>query len=301
MIRRVRSSLLRLPRLPSKLAFHLPAGLVLLLAACDATSDTTTTTAIFPTSLTVDPRTFLGSVVCSNLPGALHSYVATLTQTPKNGPSVTLASSPPTPCSQSVSFRYVKNGLEYTVAIDGYEAPASSLVPCGGPESGSRYMLPAPATPNLACADALTAGAVPVAPRWHNGCGNVASKPVTDVDVVATCDGVFNDSGTTAPAAVTVKPSASLGMLACFADGGTISRFDIKADDANQNNYLGLPCESDPEKTYTDLVPGATYTFQIAAHDVGELPVGPRFTATCSAVARAGFTVPADCAPFSQP
>lgn len=310
MIRRVRPSLSRPSRSPSRLASSLPAGLALLfVASCAATTDTTTLSAVVPTSLTVDPATFLGTVVCSNQPGALKSYVATLTEASVNHPRTDLASSPPTPCSQAVSFRYVQNGHDYTVAIDGYDQPASALVPCGGEQSGSRLMLPSSPASSLACAAALTAGAVPATPRWQTSCGDVSSKPINEDNVTAGCARPFDDvAGTKAPAIV-VDPRTALGPLVCAnndADAGptngTISLLDIKPDDANLNGYLGLPCDDTAAKTYAkNLVPGATYTFHVAAHALGEMPGTPKYTAVCSAVARAGFTVPADCGPFTQP
>jgi hypothetical protein len=303
-IRRVRPSL---SRLSGGRAFHLPASLLVLLAAsCAETTDTTTTTSRSPTSITIEPSSFLGSVVCSNQPGALKSYVATLSEIQIGKPAIELASSPPIPCSQAMSFRHVLDGRHYTMAIDGYDVPASSLVPCGGPGSGSRYMLPALDAPSGACADALIAGKAPVVPRWRTGCGNISSMPSTN-DEVASCDVPLSDSGTEAPAGITIDPRAALGMLACVSDGGTITRFDIKADDPNQTNHLGLDCGTfaslDPQTfSYTkNLVPGATYTFHLGAHVSGEVPPGPQYTAECSAVARAGFTVPAVCGPFTQP
>lgn len=309
MIRRVRPSLLRLSSSPSRLAVFLLRSLALpFVASCAATTDTTATTSVVPTSITVDPATFLGDVACSNQPGALKSYVATLTEIPRKGAKFDLASSPPTPCSQAVSFRYVVEGHEYTVAVHGYDQLAGALVPCGGDESGSPILLPAGTTPNVACAATLTAGAVPVAPRWQTACGNLATKPVTDGNVVARCDHPFDEVVGAGPTAIVVDPRPSLGALVCTEENGTphpngtITRLDIKADDANLTGYLGLPCDATAAKTYAkNLVPGATYTFHLAAHDVSETPGTPKYTAVCSAVARQGLTVPAVCEPFTQP
>ena len=308
MIRRARPSLLPLSS-PSLLASSLLPGLALLfVASCAATTDTTASTAVVPTALTVDPATFLGDVVCGKQPGALKSYVATLTEIPKTGPKIDLASSRPTPCSQAVSFRYVIEGHEYTVAVHGYDTPASDLVPCGGEASGSPIMLPAGTSPNVACASALIAGAVPVAPRWQTGCGDVSSTPVTDGNVIAHCNHAFEDVPGTGPTAIVVDPRSSLGALVCTQENGvaqpsgTITLLDIKADDANLNGYLGLPCDDTAAKTYAkNLVPGITYTFHIAAHDITETPGAPKYTAACSAVARLGLTVPAVCEPFTAP
>ncbi len=163
-----------------------------------------------------------------------------------------------------MSFRYVLDGHSYTVAIDGYDVPASALVPCGGSGSGSRYTIAAPGIPNSTCADTLLAGKVPVVPRFHTRCGDIASTPISNEEIVATCDVPLADSGTSAPAGITIDPRASLGSLACVADGGTITRFDIKADDPGQTNHLGLDCGTfatlDPQTySYTkNLIPGAT-------------------------------------------
>jgi hypothetical protein len=308
-IRRARPSLSRLSRSASPLAISLLAAAALpLLASCAAATDTTATTSVVPTSLTVDPSTFLGDVVCSKLPGALKSYVATLTEITKTGTKLDLASSSPTPCSQAVSFRYVLDGHQYTVSVHGYDVLATDLVPCGGQESGSPIMLLASAAPGGACAAELTTGAVPVAPRWQTACGDVASSPITDGNVVARCTHPFEDVPGNGTTAIVVDPRTSLGPLVCAnQDGqaqptGTITLFDIKPEDANLNGYLGLACDDTAAKTYAkSLVPGATYTFHIAAHDIAETPGTPKYTAACSAVARQGLTVPAFCGPFTAP
>ena len=312
MIRRARPSFLSLPR-RSAPASPLPAALALLVVAgCAATTDSTTSTATAPTSITVNPSSFLGSVACSNQPGALKSYVATLKDVTSTAPgsSFTLPSSPPTPCSQSVVFRYVQVGHEYTLTIDGYDALAADLTPCGGASSGSRYVFAADPPPVSDCAAAITAGSVPVKPRWTTGCSDVGSKPVTDETVIAACGRPLEGSGPLPAAQITVDPRSALGALQCakapdgsLQVGGTIAFFDIKADDANLNNYLGLACASftAPKVYGAGLVPGATYTFHIAARDGTDTTASPTYVATCSAQARAGLTVPAICEPFSQP
>jgi hypothetical protein len=297
---RVRPSFSRLSRLS--------AGLLLLsAAACSSATDTTTTTYTVATSITIEPSSFLGAVACSSQPGALKSYVATLSEITDGQPSVTLASSPPMPCSQAVSFRYVQEGRTYTVAVDGYDVPASDLVPCGGEESGSRYMLLAATAPDVACAAALTGGSVPVAPRWRTSCGDVPSHPITEASITAACDRPLEGQAPTGPTTITLDPREALGMLACVADGGAITRFDIKADDPGQTNHLGLDCATfgslDPlTHSYAkNLVPGTKYTFHVSAHAVGEPPGSAAYVAECSAVARAGLSVAAVCEPFTQP
>lgn len=312
MIRRARPSLVRPSRSASPLALSLLAGVALpILASCAAATDTAATTSVVPTSLTVDPATFLGDVICSKQPGALQSYVATLTEITKAGKRIEFASSSPTPCSQAVQFRYVLEGHQYTIAVHGYDHLASELVPCGGKESGSPIMLlipPAPAPPPTgACAAQLTAGAVPVSPRWQTACGDVSNSPITDDNVVARCNHPFEDVPGDGTTAIVVDPRASLGQLACTSGNGqsqppgAIVEFDITPD-ANLTFHT-VACDATAPTTYSkDLVPGATYTFQIGAYDIVKVPgTLPKYTAACSAVVRQGLTVPAVCGPFTAP
>jgi hypothetical protein len=108
-------------------------------AACTALTDTTTdtTNASGQPVLEIDPATFLGDVLCADLPGAMQSYVATfidLGPEPDDagiasmpGYPITLSSSPATSCSQRVAFSQGVSGHRYVVEIDGYEQPPAAL------------------------------------------------------------------------------------------------------------------------------------------------------------------------------
>lgn len=117
-------------------------GLLVLAQACTETPTTIgpiTTIAPGTTAMSVDPDSFLGSVACSGQPGAMQSYVATLTDVTDPENHFVLPSSPPTSCAQSVYFQYVTIGHVYTADVDGYPLPAQQLVPlCGkdGPAAG---------------------------------------------------------------------------------------------------------------------------------------------------------------------
>ncbi len=87
------------------------------------------------TSVSVDPSAFLGAVECSTLPGGMQSYVATVTD--QTG-GFTLASSPPTACSQAAFFEDIVSGDGFTAEVDGYEEPSDQLVPtCGASPPGT--------------------------------------------------------------------------------------------------------------------------------------------------------------------
>jgi hypothetical protein len=113
------------------------AAIAVISGGCTSTSDTTATTGTINAGLTtvsVDPPAFLGSVSCSDRPGGMQSYVATVVDITDPDRPLTLPSSAPTPCSQSVYFEYIDPGHRYEAYVDGYEAPAQNLVPvCGAP------------------------------------------------------------------------------------------------------------------------------------------------------------------------
>jgi hypothetical protein len=107
-------------------------GLIALGGACANTETTITEpTSIGPgtTSMSVDPPNFLGSVVCTNLPGGMGSFVATVTDVTDASNTFILPSSPPTSCSQSVYFQYVTPGHSYIAEVDGYVQTPDKLVP----------------------------------------------------------------------------------------------------------------------------------------------------------------------------
>ncbi len=127
-------------------------------AGCLAPPETPTiATTIQPgtTSISVDPGAFLGAVECSNLTGAMQSYVATVTDVTGH---FVLASSPPTPCSQSAYFEDVIVGDIFTAVVDGYEESADQLVPtCGAPPTGGPKTCPQGSDAECAKASAGTA------------------------------------------------------------------------------------------------------------------------------------------------
>jgi hypothetical protein len=116
-------------------------GVLVIVGACANTNtEPLPPTAIGPgtTSVSVDPAAFLGSVSCSNLPGGIGSYVATIVDVTDPNNRFTLPSSPPTPCSQSAYFQNVNVGDLYIAHVDGYTQTADQLVPlCGALPPGN--------------------------------------------------------------------------------------------------------------------------------------------------------------------
>ncbi|WP_437737925.1 hypothetical protein [Sorangium sp. So ce1335] len=243
------------------------------------------------TSLTIDPLAFLGDVRCSNEPGAIRSYVATLTDESAPGGPFTLASSPPIPCSSRVSFTFVVAGHEYTARIDGYEQYAEELTPVGDETSGSRHML---------------VDGAPVAPRWTWACpgpdaAEDADKLVaaTGVNVVVQGCAPLTGPAEPASAAIVIDPASALGALGCDGDddGGAIASFDVVPQDGALAPALGVGCPpAEPVVYDLGVDPGRAYLFRLEAKDAaGDLLFG----SSCFAAASAGVTVTATCDPLS--
>ncbi|WP_129348031.1 hypothetical protein [Sorangium cellulosum] len=258
------------------------------LAACESEADDDSDEQI-QTSLTIDPLAFLGDVRCSNEPGAIRSYVATLTDVSAKGGPVTLASSPPIPCSSRVSFTFVVEGHEYTARIDGYAQFAEELEPLGDETSGSRHML---------------LDGAPVAPRWTWACpGPDAAED--DKELVAregvnvVVEGCVPLAGAGEPggAAIALDPSTALGGLRCAADGGPVASFDVLPEGSALSPVLGVACPPAAPVVY-DLgaAPERAYFFRLEARDAaGNVAFGSR----CFAAAGAGLTAAATCDPLS--
>src|SRR5262245_15602695 len=111
-------------------------GMVALLGlatSCNALTDANGAAlilAIGEPTVEFDPAPFLtagaNAVICADLPVAMKSYVVTFTDygpeyNDSDGFPITLASSPPTPCSQPVRFVGGTTGHRYVADVDGYE------------------------------------------------------------------------------------------------------------------------------------------------------------------------------------
>ncbi|WP_437641138.1 hypothetical protein [Sorangium sp. So ce854] len=253
------------------------------LTACEDGSAADNDEQAIQTSLTIDPLAFLGDVRCSNEPGAIRSYVATLTDESAAGGPVSLASSPPVPCSSRVSFTFVVEGHEYTARIDGYEQYAEELTPLGDETSGSRHML---------------LDGAPVAPRWTWACpgpdaADDADKLVAATGVNVVVQGCAPLTGSTDPAsaAIVIDPASALGALRC--DGDAIASFDIVPEDGALAPVLGVGCPpAEPVVYDLGVAPGRAYSFRLEAKDAAGALL---FGSSCFAAASKGITVTATC------
>ncbi|WP_438020781.1 hypothetical protein WMF18_17645 [Sorangium sp. So ce315] len=259
------------------------------LAACEEGTRVNDDEQTIQTSITIDPLAFLGDVRCSNEPGAIRSYVATLTDESATGGPVTLASSPPIPCSSRVSFTFVVAGHEYTARIDGYEQYAEELTPVGDETSGSRHML---------------LDGAPVAPRWTWACpgpdaADAADKLVaaTGVNVVVQGCAPLSRPDESASAAIMIDPASALGALRCDGDGGAIASFDVVPQGGALAPVLGVGCPpAEPVVYDLGVDPGRAYSFRLEAKDAaGDLVFG----SSCFAATSKGITVTATCDPLS--
>ncbi|WP_437971707.1 hypothetical protein WMF04_21420 [Sorangium sp. So ce260] len=263
---------------------------MLALAACASGSDDDDDDVSIQTSLAIDPLAFLGDVRCSNEPGSIRSYVATLTDESAEGGPFTLPSSPPVPCSSRVSFTYVVEGHEYTARIDGYAQYAEELAPVGDETSGSPHML---------------VDGAPVAPRWTWACpgpdaaddaGKLVAKTGVNV-LVQGCAAVAAPDGALR-AAIELDPSSALGALSCGAGDRDVASFDVLPQGSALAPVLGVGCSSAEPVVYdlgTD--PGRAHFFRLEARNAaGDLLFG----SSCFATASAGVTVTATCAPLSD-
>jgi len=275
-------------------------ALALAASGCDTTDDSTvdlSTVGVFPTSILVEPSSFLGDIPCSTAEGAMQSYVATLLDVTDINAQIALPSSVPLTCTATVVFREVLKGRVYRVHIDGYDVPATALVPLGGPSSGARSMVlrsdPTGAT---------------VKPRWSTSCADIEARK----DVRSSAGGCLPFTPHPSTTGIAVDPRATLTGtgaspsldLRCTETTvspngpplvtGDVASFDILPADPALPPLLNLPCTSQAPVTYTQgITPGAKYKFRIEARaeDGGPIVWG----SSCSTVAIGGLITNAVC------
>jgi hypothetical protein len=234
-----------------------------------------------PTQLVVLPERFLGEVECSAQPGAAHAYVVTLTMWDDEQDVLpfVLGSSYPTSCTRSVAFQNVVTpGKLYTAEIDAYDRFADELTPFGDASSGSRRM-----------DDAATGE--PVAPRWTTRCGTGPSQAtlayLNESHALGFCAPLSaDDAGVTA---IAIAPTAILGSDPCAA----AATLDIEPQSAALPATLDVACDAEPVLYAEGVTAGRGYAFY-ATTEID----GTSHGSLCTATARAGVTVAAQCGPL---
>jgi hypothetical protein len=250
------------------------------LTACGSDDDLVVTV-IVPTEIAVDPNDFLGDVACSPNPGAMRSYVMTLSawQDENDSTPFVIGSSQPTSCALAAGFREpVVVGQRYTAEVDGYELPPGEIVPFGGGSSGARQMVRA-------------SDGTRVEPRWVAHCGEgAASAAVAELNrrvFVRPCVELEDLAGS--PTAILFPPSVVLGDDPC----ATAASIDIVTESGNAPSALGVACDAEP--LVIDAVAGERYSFYVTTAD----GVAPVEGALCHATAAAGQTITPVCAALS--
>jgi len=261
---------------------HIGALSAFLLAAGCGSGGGTSVGTLSPTLVTVDPATFRGDVACGSHPGAMRSYVATLTDVSVS-PPFRLPSSAPTPCELAVSFAYVVPGHSYVASIEAYDTDA--VTPRGGASSGSPVMV-----------DPVTGEQV--APAWSTRCGeltdeangivtvsrsfrNIVARGCLPLERLAPADG----------AQISFDTAGILGELSCGTKEGEVERIRIEsADGASHEIACG-------ETLVIPSPAGRVHRFEVAAFESDATE--PRWTARCHAESQPGATLPASCSRLS--
>jgi hypothetical protein len=293
------------PFLIRRLAWALAPLAAALLAIPGCQSDGTSVDGVtHPTMIEVAPVEFLGALGCSEQPGSVQRYVATLFDVtdlgaggaasdyepekdedgiPKCG-GFQLPSSEPTSCLTSVGFGYVVHGRRYCAEVDAYDT--DQLVPRG---TGTRQMVVgAPGDDGLVQA--------PLAERrWHTYCEGAVASAATIVRG-RSCLPLFPQFAPEAAAGVVVDTEALLGDLACGSDPEQVDYLDLTLTYEGLADGIHRTPTCGGEAIFEDLPAGTSISIYVAAFN-GSNPLAG---AVCSARTVAGTTVVADCTPLSQ-
>ncbi len=261
--------------LSSSLGLVFAVGAALAQAGCTDDSSGTGIVAVV-TAISVDPLAFLGDVPCSEGPGAMQSYVATITDVTDPDAPFTLPSTPPIRCSTVALFRYVIDGHVYVAEVDGYDVPASDLAPLAGNSSGARQMQEA-SSPDVV-----------VTPRWKSSCETPTAAVQYSEETIGGCTPLV-DNETPQEPAIVVDITRALGALSCE----QVGEVSVAPVDPALPAFTAT-CEQQAEFSGT-LVADTAYGFTLQA-----TIDGTAWVAHCVAVAKAGQTVTASCDSLSS-
>lgn len=260
-----------------------------------------------PTMIEIAPESFLGDVPCTQSPGGLTRYVATLTDvTVRNENAggaggatvegldgegdVTLASSAPVPCRAGVGFGFVVPGHQYTAVIEGYDTDA--IVP-RAPGSPLMVATPAQSTPH----DIATAP--PVAPRWRATCPEITAVSVTVVQAAGCTTLELEPDAEESDTELVFSKEALLGGLECGDEPGQVERLSISLDVGEpEPRRLELGCDADTAAVFSGLPARVSASAFVSAFSAGSTQAFAG--ARCEALTLGGASVTASCAKLSQ-
>jgi hypothetical protein len=256
-------------------------GLALLALAGCVQAPVTSGLSISPTEVAVDPADFLHGVDCSNNPGAMRSFVVTLSvfDDANDTTPFILPSTLPTPCSTEAGLQtMVVPGKLYIADVDGYNEPTSAMNPFGGASSGSRQMVDAK-------------GAF-VTPRWTTRCGlSAASATMALVDrtsYIRNCEPLVDRQPSAT--ALRVDPKNILGANPCT----VATTLDVDVLLGSLAPITGMSCSAPPADL--SVVAGASYRLYAHAKRLDGTTVG----AECSAIGEPGEIVTPVCDALSD-
>jgi hypothetical protein len=264
------------------LPFCVIAGVI---CAAGCSSDEVTDSSVErPTLVEVSPAAFLGGLPCSEAPGAVRRYVATLTDVTPTDDAGTLRdfvlpSSGPLPCTQPVGFSFVVPGRKYVASIDAYDR--SDIQPLA---PGSRDVVD-------------FSGKTRVVPRWTAACETPVTAVASRIQPARGCSALA-DSAPSGTTAVRVGLEQWLGDLECGELPGQIARYTAELA------YVGasLPRTSKTARcgetlSFGDLEPGRPISISILAFE-GEA-LEPSWGTACEATTAPLVTLDASCAPLT--
>ncbi|HSC89227.1 MAG TPA: hypothetical protein VLC09_18220 [Polyangiaceae bacterium] len=294
--------------------------------ACTSTTETEDKTLV-PTAVVVDPVDFLGDHTCAQLPGAVHSYQATLIDISVDlEQPFALASSAVLDCNAAAFFAYVTPGRRYKALVEAFDQPGLKaqtnglrmVVDDAGEVVAPRYVGYCRGEDGVSYGGASGIGGS----GGDDGAGGAFSiegiYAQTNTRVyVRGCEPLV-DSGTLGPTGVSIDVEPFLVGTSCGAGGGQIESFAIEDPSQPSDGTGGAggagaggagaggaggagPGPSGPTTacgeaaTIEGLPPATSVSYSVALYEAGAST--PTYRTTCRAFTSAGVIVPASCTP----
>ncbi len=231
-----------------------------------------------PTMVVANPAEFPGNVPCVDAPGAMRSYVVTLTDVtpeddtdrPRDPPRTTDGA---VPCEQAVGFGDVE--IHHLYAAEIFAFDRADLIP------------EEPSSPTLLDPETFE----PVEPRWTTTCAAVRAE-YQATRLLHDC-APFTDDGAS-PTEVRVALDLEGTEFECGTDDDAVERFVVRAGD---EILAEAPCGE--TAVLEDVTPGELLVLEALALTTDETPLlgttctarvlpGVSVTATCGALATTG-------------